>query len=179
MARQLTGLQVGLSFFCETEHYKQEYMFRTFHCLNNQSNRTHLSNKKHLSVACVPIFFLAPNMGGLIQKVLRCISFNRSTHKYQEIKAKNRNPFSSIFWSQSHMSSVDSKNKWTGLAVPVITERTVINVIHDTCQWFQCYGWSVDIHSSINPVSVPESCLYIQLGAASLSSGSCSQHWWS
>lgn len=96
-------------------------------------------------------------LGFFFSALTTFLSLNRSSFKYQETIIILTS------WSRTHMSSV-------GL-------RPCGNSNYsDDCN--QCYSrhlsmilmlcWSEDVHSSINPVSVPITCIYIQEGAASL-----------
>ncbi len=65
-------------------------------------------------------------MGGFKQKVLSSKLFIRSRYEYLEIKAEMLiSHLIFIFWCQTQMFSVYSKNKGIGLTVPILLEGSV------------------------------------------------------
>ncbi len=94
-------------------------------------------------ILSVPILLLTWKMGGFKQKVLSSKLFIRSRYEYLEIKAEMLiSHLIFIFWCQTQIFSVYSKNKGIGLTVPILLEgsvNTVVNIwsgskkVHQSC----------------------------------------------
>ncbi len=79
----------------------------------------------------VPILLLTWKMGGFKQKVLSSKLFIRSRYEYLEMKAEMLiSCLIFIFWCQTQMFSVYSKNKGIGLTVPILFEGSVYIYIY-------------------------------------------------
>ncbi len=101
--------------------------FSAIYCLNNQLiGRTRAT--KHTCQSHVPILLVTWKMGGFKQKVLSSKLFIRSRYEYLEIKVEMLICcLIFIFWCQTQMFSVYSKNNGIGLTVPILLEGSVYN----------------------------------------------------
>ncbi len=102
--------------------------FSAIYCLNIQLiGRTRAT--KHTCQSHVPILLLTWKMGGFKQKVLSSKLCIRSRYEYLEIKAEMLiSCLIFIFWCQTQMFSIYSKNKGIGLTVPIILEGSVCDL---------------------------------------------------
>ncbi len=104
--------------------------FSAIYCLNIQLIG-HTRATKHTCQSHVPILLLTWKMGGFKQKVPSSKLFIRSRYEYLEIKAEMLiSHLIFIFWCQTQMFSVYSKNKGIGLTVPILLEGTVYIYIY-------------------------------------------------
>ncbi len=86
---------------------------------------------KHTCQSHVSILLVTWAMGEFKQKVLSSKLFIRSRYEYLEIKAEMLiSHLIFIFWCQTQMFSVYSKNKGIGLTVPILLEGSVYIYIY-------------------------------------------------
>ncbi len=96
--------------------------FSAIYCLNIQLIG-HTRATKHTCQSHVPILLLTWKMDGFKQKVISSKLFIRSSYENLEIKAEMLiSCLIFIFWCQTQMFSVYSKNKGIGLTVPILLE---------------------------------------------------------
>ncbi len=90
-------------------------------------------------ILSVPILLLTWKMCGFKQKVLSSQLFIRYRYEYLEIKAEMLISWLIfIFWCQTQMFSVYSKNKGIGLTVPILLKGSVCISVYMYYEW-HCY----------------------------------------